>query len=161
MRAERSRLLRPVVLQSASPRPGRVAALLVALVAVVAALLAGCAPAAPGNGAAPGAHAAADAGSDPAVPGVPDAAWRTLALIDAGDWPEAADAPGTRGGQRFGNREKRLPERDVDGDRIRYREWDVNPRKPGQGRDAERIVTGDEGSAWYTGDHYATFTRMR
>ncbi|WP_372435298.1 ribonuclease domain-containing protein [Tomitella cavernea] len=133
-----------------------------AALAVVAALLAGCGPAAvPGDGATAGAHAVAEAGGHPAVPGVPEAAWRTLALIDAGDWPEAADAPGTRGGQRFGNREKRLPGSDADGDRIRYREWDVNPRKPGQGRDAERIVTGDEGSAWYTGDHYSTFTRMR
>ncbi|QDQ96739.1 ribonuclease domain-containing protein [Tomitella fengzijianii] len=156
MRAERPPLRR-------ARRPGRIAALLVAVFAVIAALLAGCGPAddAAGVGGATGAHAAAQAGDHPHVAGVPEAAWSTLALIDAGDWPEAAEAPGTKGGQRFGNRENRLPQRDAGGDRIRYSEWDVNPKKPGQGRDAERIVTGDEGSAWYTGDHYSTFTRMR
>ena len=142
-------------------------ALLVAIVAIVAALLAGCGGS--GDQSLPqgyGSFTASDgtaAGpqSHPDVPGVPDAAWRTLTLIDSGDWPEAADAPGTRGGSGFGNREGHLPARDGDGARIRYREWDVNPKKPHRGRDAERIVTGNDGSAWYTGDHYSTFTRMR
>lgn len=55
---------------------------------------------------------------------------RTLALIDAGDWPEAARAPGTKGGITFRNNERRLPATDADGRRIAYREWDVNPRSP-------------------------------
>ncbi len=37
----------------------------------------------------------------------------------------------------------------------------MNPKKNGQGRDAERIVTGNDGSAWYTLDHYDTFVRIR
>ena len=41
------------------------------------------------------------------------------------------------------------------------RNGDVNPKKNGQGRDAERIVTGNDGSAWYTLDHYDTFVRIR
>ena len=98
---------------------------------------------------------------DRAQTGVPDRAWQTLGHIDAGDWPDAAEAPGTRGGDVFRNREGRLPDHDDDGARIGYREWDVNPKAPNRGRDAERIVTGGDESAWYTGDHYDSFTRMR
>ncbi len=153
--------------------PRRALALAVALLALTAALLAGCGSSADtslprGYGeftATDGATAAADGARDtaahPDVPGVPEAAWRTLALIDAGEWPEAANAPGTQGGRSFGNNERRLPRTDDSGVRIRYREWDVNAKNPHSGRDAERIVTGNDGSAWYTGDHYSTFTRMR
>ncbi|MDE6847446.1 MAG: DUF4280 domain-containing protein [Lachnospiraceae bacterium] len=41
-----------------------------------------------------------------------------------------------------------------------YREYDVNPYIKGQGRGVERIVIGDDGSVWYTNDHYRTFQRM-
>ncbi|WP_228816284.1 ribonuclease domain-containing protein [Nocardia transvalensis] len=91
---------------------------------------------------------------------VPARAWETLRLIDAGEWPPA-DAPGTHGGETWQNREGLLPATDGNGRPIHYREWDVNRKKPGQSRDAERIVTGSDGSAWYTGDHYRSFTRMR
>lgn len=59
------------------------------------------------------------------------------------------------------NRGGDLPAKDSSGKKINYQEWDVNPKKAGQGRDAERIITGSDGSAYYTGDHYNTFTRMR
>ncbi|MFI5720909.1 ribonuclease domain-containing protein [Nocardia sp. NPDC051750] len=95
------------------------------------------------------------------VAGVPERAYETLEEIDAGRWPDSANAPGTKGGITFRNREGRLPATDDSGKRVTYQEWDVNPKKPGQSRDAERIVTGSDGSAWYTGDHYDTFTRMR
>ena len=110
-------------------------------------------------------------GDEPATPAsisatvenaaIPDRAWQTLEYIDAGDWPDAADAPGTRGGQSWQNRDGDLPRKDGSGATITYQEWDVNPKKRGQSRDAERIVTGSDGSAWYTGDHYETFERMR
>ncbi|MEV3963706.1 ribonuclease domain-containing protein [Nocardia sp. NPDC050193] len=109
----------------------------------------------------PGRSAAADAPVVSKVAGVPDRAYATLAEIDAGRWPDSANAPGTKGGVPFGNREGRLPAADSAGKAVEYQEWDVNPKKPGQSRDAERIVTGSDGSAWYTGDHYDTFTRMR
>ncbi|MGC4933372.1 ribonuclease domain-containing protein [Gordonia sp. DT30] len=107
-----------------------------------------------------------DAGSTtpnaaPATTQVPARVTRTLALIDTGAWPESAHAPGTRGGIEFRNGEGRLPRTASRGRRISYREWDVNPKKPGHSRDAERIVTGDDGSAWYTFDHYQTFVRIR
>ncbi|MEU4312693.1 ribonuclease domain-containing protein [Nocardia sp. NPDC024068] len=105
--------------------------------------------------------AATDAPVASQVAGVPDRAYATLGEIDAGRWPDSADAPGTKGGETFRNREGRLPATDDAGKRVAYQEWDVNPKKPGQSRDAERIITGSDGSAWYTGDHYDTFTRMR
>ena len=42
-----------------------------------------------------------------------------------------------------------------------YREYDVSPYVKGQNRGAELIVIGDDGSAWYTNNHYRTFTRIK
>ncbi len=94
------------------------------------------------------------------APGVPDRAYQTLVEIDAGRWPESANAPGTQGGETYFNRNRALPATDAAGKRITYQEWDVNPKRHGQDRGAERIVTGSDGSAYYTSDHYETFTRM-
>jgi ribonuclease T1 len=59
--------------------------------------------------------------------------------------------PGYVGGRDFQNRERRLP-------RGSYREYDVNPKIRGRGRDAERIVIEQRtGKTYYTGDHYRTF----
>ncbi|WP_327143871.1 ribonuclease domain-containing protein [Nocardia sp. NBC_01327] len=93
--------------------------------------------------------------------GVPDRAYQTLIEIDAGRWPGSANSPGTHGGDTWMNRGGSLPAQDSSGKKISYQEWDVNPKKPGQGRDAQRIITGSDGSAYYTGDHYNTFTKMR
>ncbi|AFT99020.1 ribonuclease domain-containing protein [Nocardia brasiliensis] len=95
------------------------------------------------------------------APGVPDRAYATLREIDAGRWPDSANAPGTKGGDRWMNRGGDLPATDASGTPITYQEWDVNPKQRNRNRDAERIVTGSDGAAWYTGDHYKTFTRMR
>jgi ribonuclease T1 len=68
------------------------------------------------------------------------------------------DAPhGYYGGRNFQNREKRLPLKTIQGQAIHYREWDVHPRRDGIDRGAERLVTGSDGSAWFTSDHYGTF----
>jgi len=62
--------------------------------------------------------------------------------------------PGYVGGRNFQNRERRLPP-------GRYREYDVNPKIRGRGRDAERIVIEQRsGKAYYTGDHYRTFVPL-
>ncbi|MFF3224828.1 ribonuclease domain-containing protein [Nocardia suismassiliense] len=95
------------------------------------------------------------------APGIPDRAYTTLREIDANRWPDSANAPGTKGGDRWMNRAGTLAAEDAAGKPITYQEWDVNPKQRGRSRDAERIVTGSDGSAWYTGDHYETFTRMR
>lgn len=114
-----------------------------------------------GSAVARSSNAMSGRSTSPQTATVPARVTRTLALIDAGEWPEAADAPGTQGGITFRNSEGRLPARDSAGKRITYREWDVNPKEPGRSRDAERIVTGSDGSAWYTADHYRSFVLIR
>lgn len=69
--------------------------------------------------------------------------------------------PGYEGGRRFGNYERSLPLADGSGHRIQYHEWDVHPHEPHVNRGAERIVTGSDGRAWYTADHYQHFTEMK
>ncbi|WP_369384159.1 ribonuclease domain-containing protein [Streptomyces sp. cg36] len=91
---------------------------------------------------------------------IPERAFRTLSLIDAGEWPPN-DASGTKGGATLPNRNGALPRTHGDGSPIHYRQWDVNRKEPGQARDSERIVTGDDGSAWYSADLFRTFQRMR
>jgi guanyl-specific ribonuclease Sa len=65
------------------------------------------------------------------------------------------------GGRVFTNREKIVPVVDSAGNPIQYQEWDVNPKIQGQNRGTERILTGSDGRAWYTNDHYQTFTEIK
>lgn len=61
-------------------------------------------------------------------------------------------APGMSiGGDHFGNYEGLLPEGD-------YHECDVN--YAGGYRGAERIIYDDDGSIWYTNDHYKSFEQL-
>lgn len=64
------------------------------------------------------------------------------------------------GGRTFQNREKRLPKKDSDGKKVKYREWDVHPKVKGKNRGAERLVTGSDDNAYYTSDHYRSFTKI-
>ena len=84
-----------------------------------------------------------------AVSGVPQKAVDVLKIVRTTGQPP----DGYVGGRVFENREGRLP---ADGD---YREFDVDPHN-GQ-RNAERlIVEWKTKKAWYTGDHYQTFTEL-
>lgn len=71
---------------------------------------------------------------------------------------------GVVGPKRFGNNGRNgtqvLPKTEPNGKPITYKEWDVNVNKPGTNRGGDRIVTGSDGSAWYTDDHYGSFTPM-
>ncbi len=64
------------------------------------------------------------------------------------------------GGREFQNREHKLSAKSADGKKIRYSEWDVQPKVQGQNRGPERLVTGSDHSAWYTGDHYKSFKKI-
>jgi len=108
------------------------------------------------------------AGWSHAVPAVPSSPAAVQALIP----PEArrvlayvrehrAAPPGHVGGRRFGNFEGRLPKVDGRGGRVTYQEWDIFPKTRGRNRGAQRLVTGSDGRAWYTGDHYASFTELK
>lgn len=87
---------------------------------------------------------------------IPANALQVLAYIHA----HHEAPPGYEGSRRFGNYEKILPQADASGHRIQYQEWDVHPHLEHVNRGAERIVTGSDGRAWYTRDHYAHFTEM-
>lgn len=89
--------------------------------------------------------------------GAPEKALKVLEYVDKNN--EAMT--GYEGGRNFGNFERRLPQSAANGQRIRYREWDVNPLRQGVNRGGERLITGSDGSAYYTGDHYATFKKIR
>ena len=93
-----------------------------------------------------------DAGADLLVSGaVPDKARQVLREIVARN---GQPPPGYVGNRHFGNFERRLPP-------GRYREYDVDPLKPGRNRGPERIVIEQRTHrAWYTGDHYRTFVPM-
>jgi ribonuclease T1 len=87
---------------------------------------------------------------------IPEKAYTVLAYIRKHNTaPE-----GYVGGRKFGNFEKRLPQKDHMGKPARYREWDVNPKKKGKNRGAERLVTSEK-RAWYTRDHYETFEELK
>jgi ribonuclease T1 len=65
------------------------------------------------------------------------------------------------GGRNFQNREKRLPLKQPDGKIMRYQEWDVNPKRNGVNRGAERLITSANERAWFTADHYKTFQELK
>jgi dienelactone hydrolase len=103
------------------------------------------------------ARPAAPKAAPPAPRGVPDKVLAVLKYVD-----EHGEAMANyEGGRTFLNVEKLLPQTDAQGRRIRYREWDVNPLRPGVNRGAERLVTGSDGSAHYTDDHYKSFKKVR
>jgi ribonuclease T1 len=89
--------------------------------------------------------------------GVPAKVGKVLRYIDEYQRP----AEGYEGSRPFGNHEGLLPKRDAQGRPIRYQEWDVNPKAPGKNRGPERLVTGSDGSAYYTPDHYRSFIKIR
>ncbi|MFF1480305.1 ribonuclease domain-containing protein [Streptomyces sp. NPDC058301] len=78
---------------------------------------------------------------------LPPEAQQTLKLIDqGGPFPYAKD------GTVFGNFEKALPQHK----RGYYHEYTVNTPKS-RDRGARRLVTGESGEIYYTGDHYKSF----
>ena len=91
---------------------------------------------------------------------IPDKAKDALDKIDKD--PEAY-LEDHNGGVEFFNKpntkkgETKIPNENV----ATYTEYDVNPYKYGNPRGTERIVTGTDGSAWYTPDHYKAWYRLR
>ncbi|MFV0459645.1 MAG: ribonuclease domain-containing protein [Actinomycetales bacterium] len=80
-------------------------------------------------------------------------AWTVLNRVGA----KGAPLPGYKGGSVFKNWQGRLPETPG----VTYREWDVNPYAKGVNLGPERIVTGSDGSAYWTGNPYDTFLMFR
>lgn len=81
---------------------------------------------------------------------LPPEAAETLDLIDAG-----GPFPEDRDGVTFENREDLLPDHPVG----YYKEYTV-PTPGSDDRGARRIVVGEAGELYYTGDHYRSFSRI-
>ena len=108
--------------------------------------------------AAPGAAGGADRG--------PGGALRSKATYVLGVLDATGRAPdGYVGGRQFFNDGRGgstgLPRTDGSGTRITYHEYDVNPYHKGVNRGPQRLVVGSDRSAYVTGDHYVTWTRLR
>jgi ribonuclease T1 len=87
---------------------------------------------------------------------VPTKVYKVLSYIQQhGTAPE-----GYVGGRRFKNLEKLLPQQSSNHARLAYQEWDVNPKIEGRNRGRERLVTDSEGNAYFTADHYQSFTKI-
>ena len=118
-----------------------------------------CADASGGGAKGPPA-AKGDVGADSPDPSIPRKVLDALRHIQG----TKTAPPGMRGGGDFANdgrgNGELLPQAGPDGNPIRYREWDVNRWQPGVNRGLERLVTGSDGSAYYTSNHYRTFIRI-
>lgn len=87
---------------------------------------------------------------------VPKEANETLAYVDQ----NGRAAQGYKGGKEFLN-DGRNNSQVLPTSGMPYHEYDIYPHINGTPRGLERIVIGADNSAWYTGDHYRTFIRMR
>ncbi len=76
---------------------------------------------------------------------------RVLRTIASGD-----SLPYEQDGGVFGNREGHLPDLPAG---LLYREYTV-PTPGSSDRGARRLIVGDDGSVYYTSDHYSSFTRL-
>ena len=94
---------------------------------------------------------------------LPDTAKNSYSNYDGKGWDGnfSGQTPGTAAGSAYRNSNGLLPKIGPSGGRITYREFDVNNRMAGTGRDAERFIVGSDGSIYYTNDHYTTFIKIK
>ena len=96
------------------------------------------------------------------VEDLPDNAKDSYKDYENNDWKGKSNkTSGTKDNKTFKNNEGKLPKNDGKGNDITYKEHDINNKVTGKGRDAERFVTGSDGSVYYTNDHYDTFTKIK
>jgi guanyl-specific ribonuclease Sa len=93
--------------------------------------------------------------------GVRSKALYVLSVLDA----TGRSPSGYVGGRQFMNDGRggtsALPRRDGSGRALTYHEYDVNPKVDGVDRGPERLVVGSDDSAYWTSDHYVTWSRLR
>lgn len=100
--------------------------------------------------------------ADNAYAALPDHVKKSFEAYEADQWEDGhpGQTPGTKAGGRFRNLEGRLPDYNEAGEALTYREYDVNNKKEGESRDAERFVVASDGTIYYTDDHYETFIKI-
>ncbi|HEM5313756.1 TPA: hypothetical protein U1364_002198 [Streptococcus suis] len=70
--------------------------------------------------------------------------------------------PKTAAGKKFDNLQSYLPKVDSSGNKISYKEYDVNNYIADVGkRDNQRFVRGSDGSVYYTWNHYDSFVKVK
>ena len=83
-------------------------------------------------------------------------------VVDVAKAKNGAVQAGFKGGSKFANDGRdasaTLPKTTADGTPINYKEYDTTPKVQGVDRTAERVVIGSDGKAYYTSDHYKSFT---
>jgi guanyl-specific ribonuclease Sa len=104
-----------------------------------------------------------------------DAAATEFTTAGAGSLPEdvqtaieeiksGANRPNVKNPQPFRNDGSQdatiLPRKDASGNPISYTENYVNPKINGVPRDGQRVITGSDGSTWYTPDHYTSWIKV-
>lgn len=89
---------------------------------------------------------------------------KALDVVEYAAKNKGAAKPGYKGGGNFANDGRGggqvLPKTDSKGNPIKYKEYDVNPYQKGVNRGTERVVIGN-GKAYYTNNHYKTFTLIK
>jgi RHS repeat-associated protein len=89
---------------------------------------------------------------------------RAQAVINHAKKYNEAAMPGYRGGGIFQNDGRGggeiLPRVDNSGNKITYKEYDINPYTRGVNRGIERVVIGSDGRSYFTNDHYRTFSEV-
>jgi guanyl-specific ribonuclease Sa len=98
---------------------------------------------------------AAGGGADVAFGPAPENAWNTFDQVEA----KGSPLPGYKGGGSFAN-DGRAGSQILPPEGAPYSKWDVNPNVKGVDRGGERIVTGSNGTAYYTSNHYQSFTQF-
>jgi RHS repeat-associated protein len=90
--------------------------------------------------------------------GVPLVAYEVLKAIRATgeNLPDRYQAQGAP----FRNAAVDLPTVEPTGKPITYTEWDIDPFVSGRSRGALRLITGTDGSTYFTSDHYKTFIAL-
>lgn len=69
-------------------------------------------------------------------------------------------SPEMKAGKKWENLDQDLPILDSVGRSITYQEWDLDQKIINEDRTKRRFVTGSDGSAYYTNEHYSEFIKI-
>ena len=115
------------------------------------------------GGGGPGSSSSSTGNTASARDSLPENAKKVLQKYEGTGWKGniPGQTHGTSAGGKYYNWDGQLPRKDAKGKEITYREFDVNNKVPGKGRDAERFVVGSDGTVYYTNGHYDKFIKIK
>jgi len=90
---------------------------------------------------------------------------RARGVTEYANKKNGATQPGYKGGSPYANDGRGnstiLPRQTQSGTSIKYYEYDIFPYQKGVNRGGFRVVIGDNGSAYYTNNHYKSFVQIK